>query len=1237
MFSRQVFRFALLTVMSALILSAQTGRGTIQGVVKDASSAVIAGAEVIVVNTATGVKSSTTSNEVGFFEFPPAQFGSYKITVRALGMQTWEGEFLLQVGQRAEISPVLKVGAVSEQVTVTGEAAPLVSTSDAIISTNLEHARIEQLPMNGRSIATLVLMSTPGLGAGQDGGGINPIVNGLRDSVELYQDGAVIKNRDTGDFAGRLPGVDGVQEARVETNLSSAKYNRPASIILSTRSGSNKVHGSLFETARNSAIGVARRRQDYYTKAPHYVRNEFGGSVGGPVYFPKIYNGKNRTFFFTSYELLRSASASTLSTNLITMPMRQGDFSGLVDSLGRTQVLYDPWTTGPGPTWSRTPFPNNQIPVSRESPIGKYLFDHTPAPTNAANPLLASNYFGLGVTYTQDYMSTSRIDHRLGDRDQVFGRVTIARDDQNYPRAVPTTDNTTSMVYNLYFDQNFAGNWIHTFSPAFLSETLVTFSREHKFTGATQVPGIPNLANYLGMPNPLNNPLAPFAASGGNFGMEYAPQPARLNFTDILVIDENFTRVHGRHEIQFGARYHQEYLHSVTDQSTDNVSVNNNATGLFDPSSGSAYSALPQTGYGVASLFLGAASSYNVGAVQPGFFLRDPEYSAYVQDNWKVTSRFTLNLGLRYQNLPGMTTVDNLAVSFDKKTDAIVLGQPLQVMYQHNVLSPAAIAAYQAIGMKFETPSQAGIPASLVNRTNWNFQPRIGFAYRIGQTQRPVVLRGGYGIYNSQVALRAWDSASYVGGSAPYAYGISYSLDNQAFAGVIPGLDGLPNYSLRSVPTYVAGDNIQHILDNPALVRITPGSRSLFYMDPNQAPSRAQEWNISSGREIFSGILATASYIGTHATHLPQDYNFNATPNDYVWYTTTGLPKPTGTYASTAMRPYDQTTLGNITDQMKTGYSNANSFQLQAQRRYSGGYGFEFYYVLTNAFTNSTLVANGGGPTIVPVTSYLPGAVPQNFDQLNRSLYYTRDTMIPRSQLRWNWVVDLPFGRGKPLGRNANRLLDAVIGGWQIAGSGYYYSTFWSLPTSNWGPVGQVQVYGTKYPIQDCSSGACIPGYLYWNGYISPPLINRTNAAGQCTGICGIPSNYTPSNIPLIPYGTTTLPANAPATTNISSYWDSNNVWIKLQNGTVVPTSYNTNLHPWMNQNAQAGPWRLNLDASAFKSISLTEAVKLRLNVDFFQVLNNPGLNSPGSNGILSTQNSANSPRTLQLTLRLTW
>jgi hypothetical protein len=700
----------------------------------------------------------------------------------------------------------------------------------------------------------------------------------------------------------------------------------------------------------------------------------------------------------------------------------------------------------------------------------------------------------------------------------------------------------------------------------------------------------------------------------------------------------------GRHQIQFGGRVHLEYLNVWIDQPTSTISYDSGFTALFDPTSGSAYSAATRTGFSGASFFLGDVGTFKDTVKRPAFDLRDREAAGYIQDNWRATPRLTLNFGLRYEWMPPQVTAGNFAVGFDKNTDSMVLARSLSDMYAANMTTPSIINSLQniggpGIGVKFETAQQAGLPPGLIHGKAFNFEPRIGFAYRVGDGVKPFMLRGGWGIYDAQTALRTWDNL--MGSGIPYGYPVQYYVSNQALAGVVagPGVpvnDGLPNFEVRSAPYYVAGVNTRNVLDNPALAQISPGCCALQYMDPQQPPTIDQVWNFSIGREVLPGIVATASYVGTHASNLPEQYNFNAAPNDYIWYTATGLAKPSGLYASTGENAYDKTTYGSITDYIKRGYSNANSATIEVQRRYSHGYGFQFSYVMTNAFTESTLVGNGGGTTLTPASTYMPGAVPTDLDAMNRFLNYVRDTAIPHHQLKWNWVADLPFGREKLLAGNAGKFLNTLIGGWQIAGSGSYQSRYWSLPTTNFGPMGQVQMYGTKYPIQDCSSGQCVPGYLYWNGYISPPLINRTDGTGKCTGICGIPANYTPSNLPLIPYGATALPANAPSNTNLSTYWETQTAWVKLQDGSVVRTTYNTNLNPWRNQ-FEPAPWTFNLSASLFKTISLSEAVKLRFNADFFQVLNNPGLPAPGSNGILSTQNSQNSPRDLQLTLRLTW
>ena len=255
----------------------------------------------------------------------------------------------------------LEVGRSTEQITVAGDVTPLLSTSSPTVATVVERARIEQLPLNGRSIQTLLSIAVPGL----EGSTSQPKVYGLRDSaMDVLQDGVTLQDRNTGAIQSRPPGLDTIEEFRVETAVSSAKLTRPASAMMITKSGTNDVHGSIFETGRNSGFGVARQRQDTFTKAPHLVRNEFGASLGGPVYLPKIYNGRNRTFFFASWEELRQRQASTTTSAVWTDAMRRGDFSGLVDSQNRVVTLYDPWSVGPAPTTSRRPSSTTNFPSS---------------------------------------------------------------------------------------------------------------------------------------------------------------------------------------------------------------------------------------------------------------------------------------------------------------------------------------------------------------------------------------------------------------------------------------------------------------------------------------------------------------------------------------------------------------------------------------------------------------------------------------------------------------------------------------------------------------------------------------------------------------------------------------------------------------------------------------------------------------------------------------------------------
>ncbi len=1226
------FVLLLVVALSPWPAAAQTGAGSVQGVVRDVTGAVLAGAKLGLTHVETARQHETTTNEIGFFLFPSIQPGKYKITSQAPGMQPWEGELVLQVGQTAVVEPQLKVGATTTEITVVGDVTPMVTVTSATLGNVVERARIEQLPLNGRFIQTIIQASTPGL----EGSSGSPRVYGLRaTSMEFLQDGAVLTNRDTGEFSGRPPGLDTIEEFKVETNNSSAKMNRPATTMLYTKSGANDIHGAVFETHRNNAFGLARARQDFYDKPPHLVRNEFGASVGAPVYLPKLYNGKNRTFFFVAYEAYRNLSASTTNTTMPTMAMRQGDFSGLIDGAGRPTTLYDPWSTALVPAsggnpafWRRTPFNNNQIPLRLRSPLATYFYSVTPEPTHpGVNPLVASNYFAPAVSNRLDHTETVRVDHRLSDRDQLFGRFSHgnrwAKSRSGADGSPTMLDQAGNVTFRPVRDDSAVFSWTHTFSPTFFSETLASGSNEDLFiyVGTDHL----NHADRLGMPNPFRETGLP-NFSGTGFGMVYSyADNKRNNITQIVSVDQNFTKIYGRHEMQFGGRFRHERLHVLPDQQQVQGShgFSSLATALHDPATGTALNAVPRTGHDSANLFLGAMGSYSAQFVRKWYFMRAREYAAYFQDNFKLNSRLTLNLGVRWEFYPAMREGNNVLTGFDLKSMSIINGVTLERMYELGVSSPAIVKPYTDIGVKFITPREAGLPDTLMRSNPWDFGPRAGFAYRLSTGRRSTVLRGGYALYGFPIPLRTFNAR--MRSNAPTNARFTRSVTDAA-----QSPDALRNYGLRSAPTVIAGVNSKDVLDITQPGGVTRGSFRTSYFDIDQPTTRAHEWNLLIEREILDSTVVRAGYVGTHGSRLDQFYNYNDSPNDYVWFANTGLPIPGGDFSGVARRNFATEPYGPIEVYSKIGWSNYNGVQLEVQRRYSKGYGFSVFYVMSNALRAA---GNGWESDLLTAPNlFLKGAVPEDLSARNRFLTYKRDIDIPKHRVRWNWIADLPFGRGQRFGRNAGSVLGRLIGGWQIAGFGTIRSNYWTLPTGNFGAHGPLEIYGKQYPIEDCRSGTCFQGYLWYNGYIPANRINSTDAAGRPNGVMGVPSNYRPAHQPVNPQ-----PAPGQTVPYPAALYDTNQVDVRLTNGTLQRTNLNTNLHPWQNQYLP-GPRSWGLDASLFKHTPINEQFVLRLNVDFFNVLNMPGLGQPdGNTGIISRRNSANSPRNLQLTLRLTW
>ncbi len=575
---------------------------------------------------------------------------------------------------------------------------------------------------------------------------------------------------------------------------------------------------------------------------------------------------------------------------------------------------------------------------------------------------------------------------------------------------------------------------------------------------------------------------------------------------------------------------------------------------------------------------------------------------------------------------------------------------------------PVLVERLQFLGAKFITYKEAGLPQKLMYNDYKNIGPRLGLAYvsprtmarlsklkpimklffslyagknsyrrRVGDGLRSFVVRGGYRLSYFPLPVRSWGVT--MRSNTPttnYFYG--NSLNNAARSP-----DGISNYLMRSVPTVVAGVNSRDVvsLSNPkSVLGITRGSASVLSFDPQQPTSRTHDWNFTLEKEVMVNTVVRAAYIGNAGRYLDQSRSVNSSMPDLIWYKTTGLPLPTGEYSGVARRSWDQTVYGGLSVYQKSGFSNYHGWQLEFERRYTKGYGFQVFYVGGNALTCTGMAELAGG--IAEENQFLPGAVPTDWRERNRFYNYVRDTSIPKHRVRWNWIVDLPFGKGKPLLGNAGGILDRLVGGWQIAGIGSWSTRWVGLPTGVFPGLGtgKIEIYDKKYPIQDCTSGTCYPAYLWWNGYLAADKINSVNpTTGKPNGYMGIPADYKPAAQPLWPWPAKPDP-NDPFVKN--GWYGGNTVWIPLKNGSVQRLGYSDNMHPWRNQYF-LGPGTWGLDASLFKTVPITESVQLRLNGDFFNVLNRPGTPNAGSNGILGMRSSALTARQVQITARLIW
>jgi hypothetical protein len=1230
---RLISKLRLILLLAACSgLWAQSGAGTIQGTVQDATSAAIPGCNVQAVNLATGVSIQTTSNASGFYAIKGLTAGAYTVTFTAAGMKKTDAAITLQNGQVLVYNTQLAVGEVSEKVTVSAETIQLATYDSGTVNTQLDAARIQQLPMNGRNVLGLAQNTVPGM----EGGGTR--VNGLMgEAMEYSQDGAPMTNRNFGSAGNTaqstLPDPDSVQEARFETMNSSAQFATPATVILTTKSGTNQIHGSVFETARNNYFGIARARQDPANfSAPKLIRNEFGGSVGGPITIPKFYDGKNRSFFFFAYERFSLRRASQQLMYVPTMAMRQGDFSGLINNANVLQQLFDPSTTqGANMNYSRLPFSNNQIPITRISPLAKTLLAATPPPTSADNPMVNFNLNGQNPTTQTVPNYTVRLDHVFNEKNRMYFRFTDIRQQQmalrNFPSPSPANIETPELKegstgYQAIPVQTISGalGYSKTFSPTFFSETILSMQWQRMYVQGPDRAML-NFEKQFGLPNSLGN--VGFPEIGSNLFMPYGGSQWFYGMSQrVSTIDENFNKIWNKHQFAFGLRVRHERFAYLSDRGTDVTAFTNQATGIYDPTTGVNFGVRANTGNQNADFFLGAASSFGERRNAPFNICSLIEYDSYIQDNWRVNSRLTLNLGLRWEAHPAPRAANDYMVAFDIKNKAIALPRPLDYYVQNGLTNNGLITNLRNLGVKFESMEEGGMPSRGIAGANANFLPRLGFAYTPAFGKNGTVIRGGFGQYVYPVPVR--NSIRYLTASYPFtaAYSTSYIAAAQS-------PDGLPNSLVRGPVRVVAGVNSANVVDTQSATALLPGIGPGTVASADYPPARVREANFTIEQPLKDGSVFRVSYVYTHGENLDQNYQINDAPSTYTWQARTGTTPPTGPLASVATRPYDNRTWGGITQSTKYGFSNDSALQFNLQRPYRRGFGYQIFYVYSRAF-------RVGGNTfrdniLYPAEIYAPGAIPQGMNvgtqfkpsrEFNRWQNYRPDTAIPMHRISFNGLVDVPFGKGRRFAKNSNRLVDAIIGGYQVAFVGTIVSQAFQVANSNFGETNPVKVYKSGAPVTDCRSGVCRQANMWFNGYLAPTVINAATR-----GVTGLPSDYVPYLAPI---------NNTPGQTNYLN----NNVVQTLANGQTVTTAFApgpAGVQPYWAFVLQ-GPKNFQSDVSLYKEFAFTERVKFRFSMDAFNAFNIQGLQNPNtSDGIQLFQSSYWTPRQIQFTGRISF
>lgn len=896
-----MLRFATVLVLSAASLAAQVQTGRITGTVFDPARAVVPGATITVTNSATAVAQRVSSGATGNYVVPSLNPGIYQVQVAANGFRTVvRSNVEMQVGKDLLLDVELAIGEAASVVNVTTDV-PLLNSESGNLGHVMSNQQIVDLPLNGRGFSDLARL-TPGVVSLPGTGNVTRIrpefVNGTTISgvrgrqVSYYLDGADTSEQHQGG-SWIQTSVDALEEFSVQQNAYSAEHSRSGSFFnATTKSGTNRIRGTVYEFLRNEKLDS---RNFFGVRRDILKRNQFGASVGGPVWIPKVYTGKNRTFFFLNYEGTRERQGNVTNRVSPTAAMLGGNFSALANT------IYDPATTVAG---VRTPFPGNVIPAARLSPQAAFF---NPFLTTAAAP---AGLFTFSPSTKVDLdQVTTRVDHTINDNHRVSFRWSLNNNRLSEPGGTPqlgTADSKTrGQNYSISITSNLKSNLINEFrfntlyglislNPYLLGRD---FNREAGITGMEETRRSFDTGSF---------PDFGWAGYAGLAGSSFDQRPKTQDRYTREFVD-NLSWIKGKHVAKFGTKI-RYYSWLGTDSKSYMGVWNFNGQNTQNPASPA------RTGDSFADWALGLPQNGTRAYPSDTFGGAYTAWHFYVQDDIKLSSRLTLNLGLRYEYTPFTTAYRGQTGTFDG-----TLAKPIIVAGNGTEpdlgAQPGAPRAYSFLRDLIQTSSTAGLPYSITHPDKRQWAPRFGFAWR--PFSERTVVRGGYGIFYE---------GEYTDGRVNlFMPPFLLQETNNNDQGIVPTRN-LRNFYLGAP----IGSPATAVALTPTYTRLQMGND--------------QHWNFGVQQQIAKTMMVDLEYVGNKGSNIQSNNAFN-------------IPEPAAG-AIQARRPFPRFTgFGYIAADTSTTY---HALQAKFEKRMSGGLWLLTSYTFAKSLWTQNTAAAGG-------------------------------------------------------------------------------------------------------------------------------------------------------------------------------------------------------------------------------------------------------------------------------------